>query len=166
MPIRPSRLSDLPRMMEIFAAARAFMAEAGNPTQWPDWYPDEEMLRADIAAGASFVIEDEDEGVHATFMFRIGPDPTYAVIRDGNWLNDELYGTIHRVASDGRRRGILGQAVEFCAARCANLRVDTHADNAPMRHLLGKLGFVECGTITAEDGGDRVAFHKITNRNA
>jgi hypothetical protein len=32
----------------------------------------------------------------------IGKDPTYAVIENGNWLNDEPYGVIHRIASNGR----------------------------------------------------------------
>lgn len=39
MEIRKSRVGDLDRMMEIFAAARAFMAANGNPRQWGDGYP-------------------------------------------------------------------------------------------------------------------------------
>ena len=34
MIIRHSKEEDLPRMMEIYAYARDFMAEHGNPNQW------------------------------------------------------------------------------------------------------------------------------------
>ena len=36
--------------------------------------------------------------------------------------------------------------------------MDTHADNAPMRHLLEKSGFSHRGTIYVEDGTPRLAF--------
>ncbi len=35
MNIRPAQPGDLPALLEIFADARAFMAQTGNPTQWP-----------------------------------------------------------------------------------------------------------------------------------
>ena len=34
MKIRKSVMQDLGRIMEIYASARAFMAEHGNPNQW------------------------------------------------------------------------------------------------------------------------------------
>ena len=40
MRIRHSRKEDIPRMMEIYAVARQFMADHGNPTQWgPSRWP-------------------------------------------------------------------------------------------------------------------------------
>ena len=40
MIIRKSETSDLPRMLEIYEYARAFMAEHGNPNQWgPTGWP-------------------------------------------------------------------------------------------------------------------------------
>lgn len=49
MLIRKTQLSDLPRLQEIFAIARRFMAETGNPTQWEEDYPSEEDLRRCMA---------------------------------------------------------------------------------------------------------------------
>ena len=45
--VRPSRPSDLPALRQLFACARRFMAQNGNPTQWVNGYPSEELLRAD-----------------------------------------------------------------------------------------------------------------------
>ena len=44
MQIRHTRPEDLPAMQEIFADARAFMRENGNPDQWGDRFPTREML--------------------------------------------------------------------------------------------------------------------------
>lgn len=54
--IRQSTLADIPRLQEIFAIARRFMAATGNPNQWADGYPGEELLRSDIASGDSYVV--------------------------------------------------------------------------------------------------------------
>ena len=52
MQIRKSTEKDVARMMEIYAYARRFMAEHGNPNQWgPRNWPPEALLREDIAAG-------------------------------------------------------------------------------------------------------------------
>ena len=49
MQIRHTRPEDLPAMQEIFADARAFMRENGNPDQWGDRFPTQEMLDKDLA---------------------------------------------------------------------------------------------------------------------
>ena len=92
--IRKSTANDLPAMLALYADARRFMAENGNPNQWVNGYPAREMLEADIASGNSYVCE-EDGKVVGTFYFVIGDDPTYAVIEDGAWLDDEQYAS-HR----------------------------------------------------------------------
>ena len=85
-----------------------------------------------------------------------GPDPTYAYIEDGSWRSNSPYGAIHRVASLGG--GTLAAALAYAKARYDHIRMDTHRDNAPMRHLLEKLGFSHRGTIYVEDGTPRMAF--------
>lgn len=69
MTIRHSKTSDLPRLMEIFDVARSFMAETGNPKQWVDGYPSEEVIMEDIGNGDSYVVEKDDKVV-ATFVLR------------------------------------------------------------------------------------------------
>ena len=48
--IRPSQLSDLDRLMEIFDHARKFMASVGNGNQWINGYPQRELIAKEIIA--------------------------------------------------------------------------------------------------------------------
>ena len=66
--IRKTLDTDIPAVMTIYDAARAFMRAHGNATQWPEGTPSSEQLAADIAAGGSYVCE-VDGRVVATFAF-------------------------------------------------------------------------------------------------
>ena len=151
MNIRPAQPGDLPALLEIFAHARAFMAQTGNPTQWPATYPGAELMQQQIARGVCYVLEGNARP-EATFCYIPGPEPTYAEIYDGGWPDDAPYATIHRMASAGRVHGAAAICFAWCAARGLPLRADTHADNKVMQHLLEKNGFVRCGNITLADG--------------
>ena len=48
--IRKTLDTDIPAVMAIYDAARAFMRAHGNATQWPEGTPSAEQLAADIAA--------------------------------------------------------------------------------------------------------------------
>lgn len=146
--IRKAQPSDLPLLYKIAKNARAFMARTGNPNQWQEGYPDA-YLREDIASEQLYVLTDEGGAVHAFFAFVLGDEPSYSVI-DGAWLNDRPYGTIHRIASDGEIKGVLGQCLTFCRGICPDIRADTHENNKIMRHLLEKYGFVQCGHINLD----------------
>ena len=62
MHIEHAVIADLPRIMEIYACARRFMAENGNPRQWgPTNWPPESLIRSDIEAGNLYVCV-KDEG--------------------------------------------------------------------------------------------------------
>lgn len=161
MKIRKSTAADLPRMMEIYAYAREFMAATGNPHQWGDAKnPQLEVLEQDIEDGVGYVME-YDGRIVGAFAFIIGEDETYGYIEDGAWLNDEPYGTIHRIAGDGSTKGVLKTAVDFGAEMIGNLRIDTHHDNVVMQSAIKKCGFEECGVIYVADGSPRIAYQKI-----
>ena len=158
MYIRKTTMEDLPRLEEIFAYARAQMKKNGNPNQWGDHRPARETLINDIHHEISHVLV-EDDKIYGTFVFFIGDDPTYHVIEDGAWLNDEPYGVIHRVASDGTKKGMMGQVTAYAKSQCSNLRIDTHHDNHIMQHAVEKYGFKKCGIIYTDDGTARLAYH-------
>lgn len=143
-------------MQEVFACARAFMRETGNPNQWDETYPSDEQLRADIERGDSYVCLEGDRIV-ATFVLRGGDDPTYAEI-DGAWLDDRPYATIHRIASSGERSGVFAEVLRFALRHYDTLRIDTHRDNRVMRHLVEQAGFAYCGVIRCWNGSERLAY--------
>ena len=157
MNIRPATPADLPALMEIFARARRFMAEHGNPGQWPTSYPDGALMRGQIESGVCYVCEVGGE-IQGTFCLIFGDDPTYEVILDGAWPDDAPYATIHRLASAGKRPGVGRFCIDWCGRQAGTLRADTHADNHVMQHLLESTGFVHCGTIYTDDGTPRMAY--------
>lgn len=157
MEIRKSREEDIRDIMSIYAAARRYMAEHGNVTQWAGGYPSEELIRSDISNNNSYVIVENGRTV-GTFVFIIGDDPTYSEIRNGSWHHNCRYGTIHRLGSDGSARGVARACFDYCAKQSDYLRVDTHADNITMQTIIKKFGFRECGNIYVEDGSERIAY--------
>lgn len=159
MRIRPSTYADLPAMESIYAGARSFMSENGNPDQWAGGYPRRDLLEQDISLGRSYVCEDGGEIV-ATFVFALGEDPTYAKIYDGAWKNSAPYGVVHRIAAARRSRGVAGFCLDWCYGRCGNIRIDTHRANLPMQRALRKYGYEYCGVIYLADGSERIAFQK------
>ncbi len=161
MTIRSSRYEDIPRMLELFDAARRIMRSDGNMTQWPEGYPSEELLREEIDKGFSHIIEDGGEAV-AVFSFIIGRDPTYSRIEGGAWLDDEApYGTIHRIASTPDSHGIMAAVIDWCARRIPVLRIDTHRDNRIMQKCILRAGFTYCGIIHIADGSERLAYQRL-----
>lgn len=157
--IRKAESEDLPRILEIYAYARAFMVRSGNPNQWGTKNPPQAQLERDIEEGKLYTVCD-GERVCGVFFFAIGKDPTYETIYHGRWHSGEQYGTIHRVASDGSG-GILKACVDYCRLLCPYLRIDTHEDNRVMQKAVSKLGFRRCGIIYIADGTPRIAYDRI-----
>lgn len=157
MNIRLATHDDLDQLERVFAYARQFMRDAGNPTQWGSAYPEREILLNDLARKQLYAVE-VDGRICAAFVYALGDEPTYQLIEEGAWLDDEPYGTIHRIAKDGTVRGLFPQVMEFCQGIQPNVRIDTHADNAPMLACIRKAGFTYCGIIYHTDGTPRKAF--------
>ena len=162
MIIRHSLESDLPRIMEIYARARAFMAETGNPTQWgPRKWPPEELIREDISEEKSYVCVDNGNVV-GTFYYNCGTsiEPAYNVTVENGWSGGDRYGVVHRIATDGTK-GVGTFCLTWALNKCGYLRIDTHEDNIVMKNLLTKLGFRRCGIISIpDDDSDRVVFDR------
>ena len=132
--IRLAVPEDFTSIMSIYAYARSFMQETGNPNQWGNHFPPEELIHNRIRDKQLFVLE-ENGTLHGAFAFIIGEDPTYLQIDDGSWLSDVPYGTIHQVASDGTIHGFFSQIVDYCWAQIPHLRVDTHAASDPEKRI-------------------------------
>ena len=159
MVIRKTTMRDLDEVCLIYAGAREFMRESGNPDQWKDAHPARELIECDIASGKSYVCLQGGE-IAAVFYYNTEQDPTYAII-DGAWQSDGSYGVVHRIARARNAKGAGAFCLDWCFEQCRNLRIDTHRDNVPMRKLLSKLGFTYCGIIWLENGEERMAYQKL-----
>lgn len=159
MEIRQAIPSDLPELMGIYDAAREFMQLNGNRSQWSNGYPGDEIIRGDIQNGTSYICI-ADGQIAGVFSLIMGEDPTYKDIYEGRWLNDKPYGTVHRIAVHVHDKGVASFCLDWCSAKCGNVRIDTHRDNGAMRQLLLKKGFTYCGIIYLPDGTERLAYQK------
>ena len=163
--IRTATTADLARVEEIYAIAQRFMVASGNPNQWGPGFPGRRALEGDVAIGALRVWVGADGVPVGCFALLEGPDPTYARIYDGFWIDDGPYLVVHRFAAAVQGRGVGSAMMDWALARARErglaLRVDTHRDNAPMQRALAKNGFVYCGVIRLRsDGSPRLAYQR------
>lgn len=157
--IRRANKEDIKFIMRIYEAAKKKMRADGNLHQWSDKYPDEETLLNDIARGELYIAHDGNE-IYGVFMLSFSGEDTYKEIQ-GAWINDEPYAVIHRIASFGKGKNLLEEAINFAFEKTNNIRIDTHEDNNIMRTLLKKLGFIYTGIIHLKNGDERRAYQLI-----
>ncbi|MBP5486828.1 MAG: N-acetyltransferase [Bacteroidales bacterium] len=156
--IRQAVPADLGDIMRVLDAAKGIMRSSGNLNQWINGYPSEEVVLNDMAKGWGHVVEDNGR-ITAYFAFMESPEPTYAKIFGGEWLDDTLpYHVIHRMGSYPEVHGIFSSIIRWCKSKDPNLRIDTHRDNHIMQHNILKHGFIYCGIIYLESGDERLAY--------
>jgi RimJ/RimL family protein N-acetyltransferase len=160
MTIRHSIMDDIPTLLAISEEAKGIMRRDGNMEQWGGDYPSAEVFENDIRRGVSYVMEHNGETV-ATFAAIPGPEPTYATIYNGQWIDDiKPYIVIHRIASRTESHGVMAEMLNFCFNMTDNIRIDTHRDNHIMQHLMEKHGFRYCGIIYLANGDELLAYQR------
>lgn len=178
--IRKARPEDMAEIMKVMDVAKGIMRSSGNMHQWTDGYPSEDVILSDMEKNGGFVIEEvmvstnSHDGEHQSpceivgyFAFLSSPEPTYAGIYEGKWLDDvQPYHVVHRIASYPEIHGIFSSIMDFCFSNDTNIRIDTHRDNTIMQHNVEKHGFTYCGIIYLANGDERLAYQKITTTGA
>ena len=155
--IRHTTAADIEAVMQMYDHSRNVMRANGNHTQWVG-YPTRDYVEEDIRCGASRIIEANGQPI-GTFAVVPGVEPTYGVIAHGRWIDNVTpYATVHRIAAMPNTHGIADVAFAYSKEQYDHLRVDTHADNHAMRHIMDKEGFVYCGIVFMDDGSPRVAY--------
>ena len=148
-------------VMKVMDAAKMIMRQSGNMHQWGEGYPSEAVITADMERNGGFVVVD-DGMIVGYFAFLPSPEPTYAKIYEGDWLDDERpYHVVHRIASYPYVHGIFSSIMDFCFSHDPNIRIDTHRDNKIMQHIIMKHGFTYCGIIYLASGDERLAYQQI-----
>lgn len=157
MEIRKTKPEELKEVKKIYKHARGFMVEEGNLTQWKNLEQLYENVLQDIKNGNSYVFVEYGK-IAAVFCFFVGSDPTYDKIYNGEWLNNETYGVIHRIVVNVHQKGIATKCIQWCLQQFSNIKIDTHKDNIPMQKTILKNNFEYCGIIKKEDGSERLAY--------
>lgn len=165
MEFRKAQKTDIPRIMEIIISAQKYMKESGID-QWQNGYPNKESILDDINEGKSYVLERDKEVIATTYLSFDG-ESDYDFIYEGDWLSNEKYAVIHRIAVDNdlKGQGIAGEVFKFIEEICLqknifDIKIDTHRDNKSMQKFLTKNGFKRCGIVYLKDKSERIAFEK------
>jgi hypothetical protein len=158
--IREARPDDMADIMKVVFAAKKIMRQSGNMYQWGEGYPSEAVITADMEKDGGFIVVDDDKIV-GYFAFLKSPEPAYARIYEGKWLDDEEpYHVVHRIASYPDAHGIFSSIMDYCFRHDHNIRIDTHRDNIIMQHNIAKHDFTYCGIIYLASGDERLAYQK------
>ena len=86
--IREAKPSDMADILTVMDAAKKIMRQSGNMHQWSDGYPSEVVITADMERNGGFVVEDDNQVV-GYFAFLPSPEPTYAKIYEGKWIDEQ-----------------------------------------------------------------------------
>ncbi|MGL4519026.1 MAG: GNAT family N-acetyltransferase [Phocaeicola sp.] len=159
--IKKATEADLIIIMGVIECARQYMRSKGNDAQWTNGYPSIELMLEEIRKQHCYLCLNEEGVVVGSFCWAVTNDCTYNYIEQGEWINESTYGVIHRLASNGKSKGVAIGAINWCFKQHTNIRVDTHPDNLGMQDILEKLGFIKCGIIYVADGTSRIAYQKI-----
>lgn len=164
MILRKAIHSELPAIWEILQQAIEQRRLDGSE-QWQNGYPNEQTVIEDIQNGDAYVIVENDKIIaYAAIIF--GIEPAYNDII-GNWLTNDDYVVVHRVATSNtvKGRGIattLFKQIEDLAIekQVFSIKVDTNFDNIPMLKILDRLGYSYCGEVFF-NGAARRAYEKV-----
>ena len=166
MEFRQAKISDLDQIVEIIELSKKYLKET-KVDQWQDGYPAKEDLRRDIESGNSYVLTNKDEIV-ATTVISLDGESTYNSIFNGEWITNEEYIVMHRVAVHDKYKGkgIFKELIKEAESLALNkgissIKIDTHRDNISMQRAVVKNDFQKCGIIYLEDGSERIAFEKV-----
>ncbi|WP_461214959.1 GNAT family N-acetyltransferase [Lacticaseibacillus sp. GG6-2] len=154
--VRPGTTADIPAIMAIIASARAFLG-AQRINQWQGTYPDQPAVEQDIADETNRVLV-VDGRVAGTASLLDGPDPFYKRIDGDGWQGSKPYMMIHRFALDGHYRGqqlsrffMSNLTSEAYALGYRDLRIDTHAQNQIMQHVIAAAGYQFRGIVYLDE---------------
>ena len=165
--VRAATNADIDSIMPVINQAQGFLAFQ-NIDQWQDDFPNRSVVEKDINSAEAYLLE-SDGKIAGYFVLYAPPEPVYANLEDGSWINDtDSYGAMHRVAisDEFRGKGLAKIIYDTCEKRSRelgyrSLRVDTHPDNKIMRHLATAHGFGECGYVYYPGNLKRIAFEKL-----
>ncbi|TAH63093.1 MAG: GNAT family N-acetyltransferase [Gottschalkiaceae bacterium] len=171
MKFRKATEADIDSIMEIINQAQTWFKERGI-NQWQNNYPNPEIIKKDIDNSYGYILLKDNVVVSYVALIFDG-EITYNSIYNGEWISNDKYAVIHRMAVESGYKGqglasvIFNYVEELCyEKKVHSIKVDTHEDNIPMQKLLYKNGFQYCGIIYLEDKSKRIAFEKILIKGA
>lgn len=157
-------MSEVPVIWNILQDAIEQRKRDGS-AQWQDGYPNELTVRDDIENGYGYLLVENDQVLaYAAIIF--DKEPAYDGI-EGQWLTNDDYVVVHRVAVSKQAKGkgvatrLFEQIEHLCLGQNVySIKADTNFDNVPMLKILDRLGYTYCGEVFYR-GAPRKAYEKV-----
>lgn len=166
MIFRKANESDIIDIMKVIKQAQDYFKENGID-QWQNNYPNTETISDDIKNKYAYVLEDNGQ-IIGTVAVSFEGEKTYDIIYDGQWLSNDEYAVIHRMAVDNNYKGeglssvIIKHIEDICLKKGVHsIKIDTHDENKSMQRVIKKNNFKYCGIIYVDDKEPRMAFEKL-----
>ncbi len=170
MEIRLAQHFDFAEIKQIFKSAISYMQAEGNVVQWQQKETLSEAEIKELIASNTFYVVLNNAEIIGCYKLVMGLEPTYRQIK-GQWLNDELYATIHKIVVKYHGKGVADFMLyqieqSLIKQKIRNLRIDTYQANVSMQKFLAKHGFIKCGVISLDcdfSNSDslRLAYQKV-----
>lgn len=153
--VRKATPADLPEVVSLFKRAIRSMDDNGI-YQWDDIYPDEKILKSDIA-GDSLYLYMMDEQPVSVFVLNQICDPEYS---EGNWKYPlSSYVVVHRLCVNPAFQNMgIGTRTMLQVEKLAksmgieSIRLDAFSLNPFALRLYEKLGYAQTGVVTFRKG--------------
>ena len=171
MQLRKTRDDEIDAAYEVIEQARNRIASLGID-QWQNGSPNRGLLVGDVAREEAYVVDD-DGVIIGNVMLTCSEESCYNKIDGSGWLTpcepgNPNYLVVHRfaVSDDALGKGVakfmLSEA-ESMARKLGktSVRIDTHEGNIPMRTLLSKCGYEECGTVILDLNDNEATLERI-----
>lgn len=133
--------------------------------QWQDGYPNLNVVQNDIEKEQGFVLLDGTKIIGYTAIL-INDEPAYAGL-DGNWLTNDDFVVIHRIAisenylGKGLAKKIIKYVEDFALKNSIySIKADTNFDNIAMIKIFENLGYSFCGEVYFRES-PRKAYEKV-----
>ena len=155
MVFRKANVEDFHHIKDIFGKALLRMTEMGID-QWDEYYPNEDIIKNDIAKGELFAGYLNGIAVSA-IVLNERQDPEYSEI---NWqYRDGKAGIIHRLCVHPHAQGMgIGRKTvafiekEALRLQCRHIRLDTFTNNPSALALYRSLGYQYAGDVMFRKG--------------
>lgn len=174
--IRKATINEVSVINEIYLDAKALFKSVGS-TQWldTDGYPNQVSITNDIKRDELYVKE-VNGIVTAVASLTREEETAYNKIYEGNWLNNDKYYTIHRIAvkKEYYGKGYAKELMQYLENETIkdgifNIKIDTMENNTRMIKLLESIGYVRCGVIYLLRPNvlekKRIGFQKVLKDN-
>ncbi|MBO0476093.1 GNAT family N-acetyltransferase [Vagococcus sp. DIV0080] len=163
--VRLGKENDLEQILAVIDSGRKQLASRNIPQWRNNEGPNKAVIMTDLQLEEGYVLLEDKEIVGYGTITK-GKQEGYEPIKNGEWLGEEAYVSLHRIAiketikERGKGQFLLSYLIlEAQKQGYTDIRIDTHPLNIPMQKVIQKAGFNFRGEIVLPvTAGERLGY--------